>query len=66
MNATRLQLNNAMRRAAGFGRGWLPTGPSEKIICLKNQNELGLINGMFVTLDDIVDEGQPLLLSDGD
>ena len=57
MNATRLQLNNAMRRAAGFGPGMLPTGPAEKIICLKNQNDLGLINGMFITLDDIVDEG---------
>jgi len=57
MNATRLQLNNAMRAAAGFGGTWLPTGPSEKIICLKNQNDLGLINGMFVTLEDIVDEG---------
>ncbi len=56
-NATRLQLNNAMRAAAGFGGTWLPTGPSEKIICLKNQNDLGLINGMFVTLDDVVDEG---------
>lgn len=58
MNATRLQLNNAMRRAAGFGAGgWLPSGPGEKIICLKNQNDLGLINGMFLTLSDIVDEG---------
>jgi exodeoxyribonuclease-5 len=57
LNATRLQLNNAMRRAAGFGDGWLPTGRGEKIICLKNQNDLGLINGMFVTLEDIVDEG---------
>lgn len=57
MNATRLQLNNGMRQAAGFSNGWLPTGPTEKIICLKNQNDLGLINGMFVTLDDIVDEG---------
>jgi len=57
MNATRLQLNNAMRRAAGFSGSWLPTGASEKIICLKNQNDLGLINGMFLTLDDIVDEG---------
>lgn len=57
MNATRLQLNNALRRAAGFDGGWLPTGPDEKIICLKNQNDLGLINGMFVTLRDIVDEG---------
>jgi len=57
MNATRLQLNNAMRRAAGFSDGWLPSGPAEKIICLKNQNDLGLINGMFLTLSDVVDEG---------
>jgi exodeoxyribonuclease-5 len=56
MNATRLQLNNAMRQAAGFGPGWLPTGPAEKIVCLKNQNDLGLINGMFLSLDDVVDE----------
>ena len=35
----------------------LPSGPDEKIICLKNQNDLGLINGMFVTLEDVVDEG---------
>ena len=57
LNATRLQLNNAMRRGAGFGDSWLPTGRGEKIICLKNQNDLGLINGMFVTLEDVVDEG---------
>ena len=56
MNATRLQLNNAMRTAAGFG-GALPSGAGEKIICLKNQNDIGLINGMFVTLEDVVDEG---------
>ena len=57
-NATRFDLNNALRKAAGFGgAGMLPCGPMEKIICLKNQNELGLINGMFITLDDIVDEG---------
>lgn len=55
-NATRFELNNAMRGAAGFREsGMLPSGPMEKIICLKNQNELGLINGMFITLDDIVD-----------
>ena len=57
MNATRLQLNNAMRAAAGLGGTTLPTGAAEKIICLKNQNDLGLINGMFLTLEDIVDEG---------
>src|SRR5581483_1816968 len=57
LNATRLQLNNAMRRTAGYGNGYLPTGRGEKIICLKNQNDIGLINGMFVTLEDVVDEG---------
>lgn len=57
LNATRRQLNNAMRHAAGLGLGTLPTGPAEKIVCLKNQNDLGLINGMFLTLTDIVDDG---------
>ncbi len=55
-NATRLQLNNAMRSAAGLGGSTLPSGGAEKIICLKNQNDIGLINGMFVTLEDVVDE----------
>jgi exodeoxyribonuclease-5 len=57
LNATRFQLNNAMRSAAGLGGTYLPTGGAEKIICLKNDNSLGLINGMFLTLEDIVDEG---------
>ena len=57
LNATRLQLNNSMRAAAGFGGTFLPSGAAEKIICLKNQNDLGLINGMFLTLESIVDEG---------
>jgi exodeoxyribonuclease-5 len=53
MNRTRFDLNNAMRRAAGFTGSALPTGPSEKIICLKNRNDLGLLNGMFVELSEI-------------
>lgn len=57
MNATRLQINNAMRAAAGLGGTGLPSGAAEKIICLKNENALGLINGMFLTLEDIVDDG---------
>lgn len=51
-NATRLDLNNGMRRAAGFD-GELPTGPEEKIICLRNINGVGLINGMFLSLSEI-------------
>jgi exodeoxyribonuclease-5 len=41
-----------MRGAAGFA-GDVPTGENEKIICLKNDNALGLINGMFLQLSDI-------------
>lgn len=53
-NATRFQLNNSMRRAAGYDtRFCAPTGPGEKIICLRNDNAKGLINGMFLTFDDV-------------
>ena len=51
-NATRRFLNTAMKRAAGFGADY-PTGGGEKIICLKNRHDLGLINGMFLTLTDV-------------
>ena len=54
-NATRLQLNLAMKQAAGF-HGVYPTGSGEKIICLKNRNDIGIINGMFLTLTDITED----------
>jgi exodeoxyribonuclease-5 len=55
-NATRLHLNAAMKHAAGF-TGAHPVGGGEKIICLKNRNDLGLVNGMFVSLADIRHDG---------
>lgn len=54
-NATRLHLNNAMKQAAGF-TGVYPQGNGEKIICLKNRHDLGLVNGMFLDLSEIRDE----------
>ena len=49
-NATRRWLNQHMRQAAGFdNRAPLPIG-GEKLICLKNDNGRGLINGMFCDL----------------
>jgi exodeoxyribonuclease-5 len=42
-----------MRKAAGFNGGPLPTGADEKIICLKNDHGLGLLNGMFLSLDKV-------------
>jgi exodeoxyribonuclease-5 len=51
-NNTRLQLNNKIRRAQGFDTA-LPTGPDEKIICLRNDHRRGLLNGMFLQLDEI-------------
>ncbi|WP_191084759.1 ATP-dependent DNA helicase [Roseococcus microcysteis] len=55
-NSTRLWLNGAMKAAAGFSATY-PEGCSEKIICLKNRHDLGLVNGMFVNLTDIEDDG---------
>ncbi len=54
-NATRINLNIAMKRAAGFD-GVYPAGRGEKIICLKNRNDLGLVNGMFLKFTDIRQE----------
>ena len=45
-----------MKQAAGF-TGTHPEGNGEKIICLKNRHDLGLVNGMFVSLDDVRNEG---------
>jgi len=51
-NATRLDLNNQMRMQAGFYSA-IPTGNGEKVICLKNMNDRGLVNGMFISLTEI-------------
>lgn len=56
-NSTRLWLNGAMKAAAGFPATY-PEGRSEKIICLKNRHDLGLVNGMFVNLSEIEDEDE--------
>jgi exodeoxyribonuclease-5 len=54
-NATRRTLNTAMKQAAGFPDVY-PQGAGEKIICLKNRHDLGLVNGMFLDLSEIRDE----------
>ena len=56
-NATRIQLNLAMKRAAGFVENYA-AGRGEKIICLRNRNDLGLVNGMFLELGDVRDENE--------
>lgn len=56
-NSTRRQINLAMKRAAGF-EGVHPIGRGEKIICLKNRADLGLVNGLFVELTDIEDQDE--------
>lgn len=51
-HAMRRRLNTSMKTAAGFEADY-PTGAGEKIICLRNRHDLGLINGMFLTLTDV-------------
>src|SRR5262249_55316907 len=54
--ATRIHPTAAMKRAGALA-GTLPEGRDEKIICLKNRHDLGLVNGMFVSLADVQNEG---------
>ncbi|MDI3469838.1 MAG: RecD-like DNA helicase [Pseudolabrys sp.] len=54
-----MQLNLAMKQAAGFAASY-PTGAGEKLICLRNRNDIGLVNGMFVTLDEIEEDGDEI------
>ena len=56
-NATRIMLNNAMKHAAGIPQAY-PAGKGEKIICLKNRNDIGIVNGMFLELDDVEDKNE--------
>ncbi|MBC8339400.1 MAG: AAA family ATPase [Rhodospirillales bacterium] len=56
-NATRIMLNNAMKQAAGIAQAY-PSGADEKIICLKNRNDIGVVNGMFLDLSDVRDENE--------
>jgi exodeoxyribonuclease-5 len=44
-----------MKRAAGFP-GVYPSSAGEKIICLKNRSDLGLVNGLFLEFSDCRDE----------
>lgn len=48
-NATRVQANNAMRKRLGFS-GNIPQ-PGEKLVCLRNDHELGLLNGTLWTVE---------------
>jgi len=54
-NDTRRWLNSQIKQAAGFPAPY-PVGQDEKLICLKNRHDLGLVNGMFLSLADIRDE----------
>lgn len=56
LNRNRREYNVGMLRKAGF-EGTYPIGSGERLICLKNDNERGLVNGMPVALTDVRDEG---------
>jgi exodeoxyribonuclease-5 len=51
-----------MKRAAGFDTvyptGERQDGQPEKIICLKNRHDLGIVNGMFLELSEVRDENE--------
>lgn len=62
-NITRRELNKLMRREEGL-KGPIPTGANEKIICLTNDHEIGLINGMFLRLRNVEEKGTYWITAD--
>lgn len=55
-NSTRLSLNNDIRKYQGFN-DILPV-PGDKVICIRNNNDYGIVNGMFIRITKIIDEGK--------
>ncbi len=68
-NITRRQVNNKMRRLLGRGDDPLPVA-GDKVVCLRNDHEVGLLNGTLweVTDAEAVEGVELMLLSvkDGD
>lgn len=52
-NATRMRLNRDIRARLGF-KGTFARDPNERLICIKNNHELGIMNGTRVRLIDSV------------
>jgi exodeoxyribonuclease-5 len=55
-NVTRTAVNARIRKLLGFTE-WHPVH-GEKLICLRNDKDMGLLNGTMWTVDDIGDIGQ--------
>lgn len=60
-NKTRVEVNERIRRDRGFS-GPLPI-PGERVICLRNDNEHGIFNGMQATVVDLTTKGKKVLLT---
>jgi exodeoxyribonuclease-5 len=60
---TRRSLNNQMREAKGFTNE-LPTSPDEKIIVMRNYKYAGLMNGQFITLNNVTKRDEYRLYAD--
>lgn len=59
----RISLNNRIREAKGLV-GELPTGPEEKIILMRNYAYANLLNGQFVTLNNVTKRDEYRMYAD--
>jgi len=51
-NVTRHACNNRVRELRGLSDNWHPV-PEDKLVCLRNDHDLGLLNGSLWTVNDI-------------
>lgn len=61
-NKTRVSVNAKVRKLRGFS-GLLP-GPGERVICLRNDSEHGLFNGMQATVTAMTKDGVMSVVDD--
>ncbi len=60
-NNTRRGINRRMLKHLGLNKSPYPQGdPAEKLICLRNNYSLGIMNGQPVRLENFKDTGDPL------
>lgn len=67
-NETRKKINARAREALGLGGGSPDPVPGDRLVCLRNDHEVGLLNGgqWICTAVQMLDEGRALLTIDPD
>lgn len=62
-NRTRVAVNRKIRKARGYPDG-VPV-PGDRVVCLRNDSELGIFNGMLATIMEVTRSSLAVVTDDG-